>query len=382
MGRFMNRYLYGKAGQGDFKKSDLPTTRWQLFFAMLRIRLSGLFRLNLMTCIVFIPLMVVLFSFSVNIVTYLSNLSQYAMSGQVLTYNSEQNEWLPDEVTTAAYANEWSGVAENVQGKELSALYVECSLIYNRFLLNMDLFRTEGFWSGFTGSMLLLLLPCIMITGPVQAGMAHICRNWSRDEHAFIWSDFIDAVKENWKQGLGVSTLSGLLAVFMPTALIWYWGMGESAGGTGTGLLWFIPFGLLLCLSLAWFLGLAFAYPCMVGYQLSFSRLIRNSLVLAAGRLPMVLGLRLCTLAPVIIGALVAWFFPSTIIYVLLIIMAYYILFGNAFTRFCHASYANGVFDKYVNTKIPGAVVNRGLNVETDDDDDDEETGSESENKE
>ena len=42
------------------------------------------------------------------------------------------------------------------------------------------------------------LIPCIAITGPLTAGICYVTRNWARDEHAFIWSDFRDAVKENW----------------------------------------------------------------------------------------------------------------------------------------------------------------------------------------
>lgn len=370
MGRFMNRYLYGKAGQGDFKKSDLPTTRWQLFWQMLRIRLSGLSRLNLMTCLAFIPLIAVLFSFTVRILYYTSNLSQYLESNQIISYDEQGNATV-DAEATEVYGAEVEGIRSSLEGKEVSALYLEFNLIYSRFLLNIDAFRIGGFWEGFTSSMLLLLLPCIMITGPVQAGMAHICRNWARDEHAFIWSDFKDAVKENWKQGLGISTLTGLLVFFIPTALWYYWGMGQ---GADASLLWYVPIGILLCLSLIWFLGLAFFYPVMVGYNVTFRQLVKNGLSLAAGRLPMIFGIRLLNALPVIIGYLVLRNFPNTFMYVLLILSGYYLLFGNAFARFCHASYANGVFDKYINSKIPGTTVNRGLNTETDEDDEEDET--------
>lgn len=366
----MNRYLYGKAGQGDFKKSDLPTTRWQLFWQMLRIRLNGLTRLNLMTCLAFIPLIAVLFSFTIKILYYTSNLSQYLESNQIISYDEQGNATV-DAQATEVYGAEVEGIRSSLEGKEVSALYLEFNLIYSRFLMNIDAFRLGGFWEGFTSSMLLLLLPCIMITGPVQAGMAHICRNWARDEHAFIWSDFKDAVKENWKQGLGISTLTGLLVFFIPTALWYYWGMGQ---GADASLLWYIPIGILLCLSLIWFLGLAFFYPVMVGYNVTFRQLVKNGLSLAAARLPMVFGIRLLNALPIIIGYLVMRNFPNTFMYVLLILSGYYLLFGNAFARFCHASYANGVFDKYINSKIPGTTVNRGLNTETDEDDEEDET--------
>ena len=41
--------------------------------------------------------------------------------------------------------------------------------------------------------------------------------------------------------------------------------------------------------------------------------------------------------------------------------------------RFVTASYTNAVFDRFINSRIEGAVINRGLSQETDDDDDEEE---------
>ena len=40
-GKMMNRYYYGKSGKGDYTKEDLPQTRWQLFWEMLRVREVG-----------------------------------------------------------------------------------------------------------------------------------------------------------------------------------------------------------------------------------------------------------------------------------------------------------------------------------------------------
>ena len=58
--RLMNSYYYGKSGKGDFRKEDLPHNRWQLFWEMLRVRFTGLCRLNLTVFAVWIPAMVVL----------------------------------------------------------------------------------------------------------------------------------------------------------------------------------------------------------------------------------------------------------------------------------------------------------------------------------
>ena len=58
-GKFMNNYYYGKSGKGDYTTEDLPRTRMQLFWEMLRVRLSALCRMNLMYMLSFITTMLV-----------------------------------------------------------------------------------------------------------------------------------------------------------------------------------------------------------------------------------------------------------------------------------------------------------------------------------
>lgn len=65
----------------------------------------------------------------------------------------------------------------------------------------------------------------------------------------------------------------------------------------------------------------------------------------------------------------------------ILVISLYYLLFGFALSRLIYASFANGVFDKYLNPHIEGAQVGQGLRPHTDendaDDEDDEEEDEE-----
>ena len=59
-GRMMNNYYYGKSGKGDFRKDDMPETRMQLFWDTLKTRLAGLFRLNLLYMLIWLPAMIVI----------------------------------------------------------------------------------------------------------------------------------------------------------------------------------------------------------------------------------------------------------------------------------------------------------------------------------
>lgn len=67
---------------------------------------------------------------------------------------------------------------------------------------------------------------------------------------------------------------------------------------------------------------------------------------------------------------------------VILIVSLYYLLFGFALSRLIYASFANGVFDKYLNPNIEGAQVGQGLRPRSEDDDlpeDDEDDDGEDE---
>ena len=59
-GRMMNNYYYGKSGKGDFRKEDMPETRMQLFWEMLRTRLASLVRLNLIYAVIWLPAIIVI----------------------------------------------------------------------------------------------------------------------------------------------------------------------------------------------------------------------------------------------------------------------------------------------------------------------------------
>ena len=69
---------------------------------------------------------------------------------------------------------------------------------------------------GMGTTMILLLLPCFLIAGPATAGTTYVVRNWARDEHAWVWSDFKISWKQNWKESLIIMLINGLvLIIFM-----------------------------------------------------------------------------------------------------------------------------------------------------------------------
>ena len=306
--KWMNSFYYGKSGKGDYTPENLPTNRWQLFWEMLRVRLSALVRLNLMYVVPWLPTMIVLM---IGALSFLTSLNNMVDSGEMIAVGE---------------------------------------------LLG-----------GVVAPTLLLLVPCITITGPFTSGVCYVTRNWARDEHAFIWSDFKDAVKENWKQSIVISFITSLV----PLMLYVCWNFYGSMANDNAFMV--VPQVLTMMIGLMWCLGVTYFHPLIVSYKLRMRDVMRNGLLLAVARLPMSIGLRLLHALPMIIGVVLMLFVSP--MYCMLGLFAYYLLIGFSLSRFVTASYTNAVFDKYINAKIEGAVVNRGLYVPDDDDDDDEESG-------
>ena len=221
------------------------------------------------------------------------------------------------------------------------------------------------------------LIPCLAITGPSSAGAAYVMRNWARDQHAFLFSDFKDAFRSNWKQALGVSCITALAPTLVYTGVTYYSQMANS------NALMMVPLVLVLSIALMWALMLPLLYPMMIGYELSFKYLIKNAFLMAAATLPQMVLCRLITLIPVA-ALLLGVYFGNGI--VLLVVSLYYLLFGFAFSRLLYASVANGVFDKYLNPHIEGAQVGMGLRpadadelLDDEDDEDESDEGTEDE---
>ena len=317
---FFDRFYYGKAGKHDYTEMDMPKTRVSLFFLVLKDHIFDLIKVNLLQVVFWIPFMVWTF------------------------------------INLAAIQ---SIDVETVMAQESGAMEMMNAI------------------AGYLVMWLIGLIPCLAITGPSSAGAAYIMRNWARDQHAFLLSDFKDAFKGNWKQALGVSCITALVPTLVYTGVTYYSQMAN------TNALMMVPLVLVLSIALMWALMLPLLYPMMIGYELSFKYLIKNAFLMAAATLPQMVLCRLITLIPAA-ALLLGVYFGNGI--VLLVVSLYYLLFGFAFSRLLYASVANGVFDKYLNPHIEGAQVGMGLRpadadelLDDEDDEDESDEGTEDE---
>lgn len=207
-------------------------------------------------------------------------------------------------------------------------------------------------------------VPCCIIYSLGQVGLTYVARNWARDEHAWIWGDFKDAIKTNWKQALITGTAKGIFILASVWAAFFYWQMSAVEGN-----LYFVMFCVLVVVMFVLAMADLYIWPTMITYELKLRHVFRNSVIMALARLPWSVLFLIIQALPV----LLVFFIPNGI--VSLVVGLYYVLIGFAMTTFINVSYTNAAFDKLINPHIEGAVVNRGLRPDEDDDeyeDDDE----------
>lgn len=291
---FFKNYFYGRSDKKDFTEADLPANRFQLFREVLSVRRGSMTGLNLLYLLCWLPAI---------FWTFLNLVQLYLAPTE-------------DAATLSAFLEQ---------------------LVF---------------------SYLLVLAPLIALTGPFNMGASFVMRNWARDEHSFVLSDFKDAMKENWRQGLIFGAISGLVLFVTCLGARFYLKMAQSFPA------FYLPLAILLAAAVLWYLTSPLLPTMFVTYRQGFFAQLRNALLMTLVSLPKAVAVRLATLALPIAALLCACIFPSALGVVCIVIIAFYATFGLAFVKLLYASYANAVCEKYLNSRIEGARINIGLRNE------------------
>lgn len=419
MGGLMNNYYYGKAGKGDYTVEQMPTTRRQLFFTTLRVRLSSMCALNFFHVVFVIPLLILaLYAYNGLMMfvsddawqlgspemkeayqVYMDNYNAF-MDVENAEDNIEKNKHLLEDVEERIARVEEGGeviveMAPVVEGGEtekrpatMEELLVEKAAYVNEIsrlekLLSettqeqIDALQQEAYATGliyenhrsgalksFVAQTLMFMIPFMGLAGIGSTGQMYVLRNWARDEHAFLWQDYKSAIKANWKQGLVVGLINGLSLYLSFVAFVTYGSMASN------NALFMLPQWLMVMLLFVWWMVNEVIFPMMVTYDMKLKQLIRNSVIMVLARLPIA---ALILIGSLVIPFVLAFFVPMQISFLALIVI--YGVIGFSLTGFVYVSFANSCFDKYLNPRIEGAEVNKGLyNPDADDEEEGEPT--------
>ncbi len=108
--------------------------------------------------------------------------------------------------------------------------------------------------------------------GPFTAGYTYIQRNYAREEHAWMLSDFFGKTKQNFGQAFLVWITDLVFFSVTAIALIFY---SQQAGAIR--YMSYVMVSVMLVYTLMHF----YIYPCMVTFKLSLKDLFKNSLIFA-----------------------------------------------------------------------------------------------------
>lgn len=118
--------------------------------------------------------------------------------------------------------------------------------------------------------------------GPVSAGTAYVLRNFAREEHAWVWSDFFEQLKSNFKQGI-VVLLVDLLVLYLSMVAFQFYGAAYAASANTMML---IAEGLLVVFLILYTFMHYYIYPMMVSFDLKIGKLYRNAFLFAIAKFP------------------------------------------------------------------------------------------------
>ncbi len=126
---------------------------------------------------------------------------------------------------------------------------------------------------------LLYILFCIPIVtiGPATAGMVKVLKNFSQETHAYVFIDFWDSFKKNFKQSFIVGIVNILIVLCMVAGFIVYPTLAKQSGN----IIWYILFITVASVSLVLMMMNFYIFLMIVTTNIKLKDIIKNSFVLA-----------------------------------------------------------------------------------------------------
>lgn len=115
-------------------------------------------------------------------------------------------------------------------------------------------------------------LPLVFLA-PFTAGLTLVTRNYAREEHAFVWSDFWSAVKSNWKYFLLNGAICYVAFLVLSFSMIYYYNQ------TAREWLFYIPFWLCIVLAILFVFAQYYLPIMFVTFDLKFGQAYKNAFI-------------------------------------------------------------------------------------------------------
>lgn len=118
-------------------------------------------------------------------------------------------------------------------------------------------------------------------TGPATCGYVYLLRNFAREEHAWLRSDFFEKLKENFKLGITVLLCDLVLLILGINAAFFYSGLSKE--GVAIAKYGFVA--LIFVFAIYTFMHY-YIYECGVTFEGKVGETLKNSLLMGMAELP------------------------------------------------------------------------------------------------
>lgn len=187
-------------------------------------------------------------------------------------------------------------------------------------------------------SILYLLLTVVVLqitgSGPASVAMNYVLRKYVNDTHSWVWSDFIDNIKSNFKQGMGVYLVNVLVLSLCVIGLLFYTFVMK-------GMLAYVFRTILLVFTVIFILMQKYTYMLVSGFELKFKHIYKNAFILT------IAGLKWNIFSAAVVLALMYGAYSLVIRIPLVGILAFILLYFSVIT-FTQIFITNNVVKKYI----------------------------------
>lgn len=296
------RITMGKDNLPDFTPDKLPGNRFQLFKDVFFGRFGAMIKINLLSILFALPIVVVL------VLAYMSRLVDNSM----VPYSGNLGIGYPVVPDAVAI-----GEARN-------------------FILNFQTY--------------LLLIPCIVIFSIGLSGAFYVMRRLAWGEGVGVGAHFFHGIKANVLPFLWSSLFIAVSFFLLMFNISAYNQLQMHTAIKIIGLaLTIIQFLIVTCMAM-------FLTTQAVTYKLKFWGLIKNSFLFSIGLLPINIIILILSALPA-----VALYFLLRVQFLGVMFLMLFLLVGVSYIILLWTVYAHWVYDKFINDRVEGAVKNRGM---------------------
>lgn len=129
------------------------------------------------------------------------------------------------------------------------------------------------------GAFIAVIFMLLTGSGPASAGMTYVLRRYVNDSHSWVWSDFLDNFKSNFRQGILVYVINVIVSVFLTVSVVFYTYVMKGAASV-------VLRTFILIFAALFAMCQMYTYQLMVSFELKLKDIYKNSFILLMAKLP------------------------------------------------------------------------------------------------